>query len=97
MLFAGISAKKKSSFVCPNWTFSPLVEASGHTLQLGVRADYSIESGGELLNVLSKCHKSRDGYDQEQEKDAVYCDRDHRAARSAAYWTCIHISSPKFG
>jgi len=44
--------KQKSSFVRPNWPFSPLIEASGYALQLGIRPNQLLESWVELLNVL---------------------------------------------
>src|SRR6266404_8412598 len=84
--------KQESSFVRPNGAFSPLVEASGYALQLGIRAYQLLESGVELLNVLRQCGhgESRDSHDQE--KEPVYRDRGHGAAKTTAYWKCVHVS-----
>jgi hypothetical protein len=83
--------KQESSFVRPNWAFSPLVEASGYALQLGIRPNQLLESWVELLNVLRQCGhgESRDSRDQEQEP--VYRDRVHGATKSTAYWKCVHV------
>src|SRR5712691_11615687 len=87
--------KQESSFVRPNWAFSPLVEASGYALQLGIRPNQLLESGVELLNVLRQCGhgESRDSHDQE--KESVYRDRGHGAAKTTAYWKCVHASSSR--
>src|SRR6201987_3078320 len=87
--------KQESSFVRPNRAFSPLVEASGYALQLGIRPYQLLESGVELLNVLRQCGhgESRDSHDQE--KEPVYRDRGHGAAKTTASWKCIHVSSPR--
>jgi hypothetical protein len=45
--------KQKSSCARPNWSFRPFVEANAYALQLGVRSDQLIESGIDLLNILS--------------------------------------------
>jgi hypothetical protein len=83
----GNLGKQESSFVGPHWTFGPFVETSGDALEPGVRADYLIERGIELLDILSK---RRNSWDQERKKDAVH--RDHRAAKSTARCKCIHVS-----
>ncbi len=79
----------------PNWAFSPLVEASGYTLQLGVGPHQLIESGVNLLNVLRQCGHGERRERHDQEKEPVYGDRDHDAAKSTAYWKCVHVSSPR--
>src|SRR5258707_8237962 len=83
--------KQESSFARPNWAFTPLVEASGYPLQLGIRPHQLLESGVELLNVLRQCRHGESRDRRDQEKKPVYGDRDHGAAKNTAYWTCIHI------
>ena len=79
----------------PNWAFSPLVEASGYALQLGIRPYQLLESGVELLNVLRQCGQGESRDSRDQEKEPVYRDRGHGAAKTTAYWKCVHVSSPK--
>src|SRR6266567_6304817 len=95
MLFAGISANRRVPSCVQTWAFRPLVEASGYALQLGIGPHQSIESGIELLNVLSECGhgESRDSHDQE--KEPVYGDRDQGAVKTTAYWKCVHVLSPR--
>jgi hypothetical protein len=87
--------KQESSFVRPNWAFSPLVEAGGYALELGIRPNQLLESEVELLNVLRQCGRgeSRDNHDQW--KESVYHDRGYGAAKTTAYWKSVHVSSPR--
>jgi hypothetical protein len=80
--------KQERFFVRPNWAFSPLVEAGGYALQLGISPNQLLESPVELLNVLRQCGHggNRDSHDQEQEP--VYRDS---AAKSTAFWKCVHV------
>src|SRR6266478_5417210 len=87
--------KQESSFARPNWAFSPLVEASGYALQLGIRPHQLLESGVELLNVLRQCGhgESRDSHDRE--KEPVHRDRGHGAVKTTACWKWVHVFSPR--
>src|SRR5271168_2814709 len=84
--------KQESPGARPNRAFGPLVETSGYALQLGVTPHDLIESGVELLNVLGKRGGSESHNGHHQEKETVRRDRVHRAAKTAACWTCIHVS-----
>src|SRR3984893_7520211 len=83
--------KQESSFARPNWAFTPLVEASGYALQLGIRPHQLLESGVEPLNVLRQRGHGESSDSNAQEKEPVDRDRVHGAAKSTANWKCVHV------